>query len=191
MALSIPVERRPVHHRTVETRAYRRSDGLWDIEAHLRDTKAFDSNDFRRGRIPAGEPVHDMWVRVTIGADLIVRRVESSSDAAPFTACAAPADEFAALVGAPLAHGWRARVYETFGGRQSCTHLVSLFEPIATTAFQALCGGDDPQGADPLAAPMHQSQKPFFIDGCRVWRADGETVAIVFRDAAWRAGGRP
>ena len=189
MALSNPMERRPVHRRIVETQAFRRSDGLWDIEAHLIDARAFDSDDFSRGRLRAGAPVHDMWVRVTMGADLVVRSVESSSDAAPFAACVAPRAEFAALVGAPLARGWRARVHEAFGGRESCTHLVSLFEPIATTAFQALCGGDDPQGADPLAAPMHRTQKPFFIDGCRTWRAEGETVAMVFHEAAWRIGG--
>jgi hypothetical protein len=191
MPLSEPVARRPVHHRSVQTRAFRRDDGLWDVEAHLVDTKAFDTQDFRRGLIPAGGPIHDMWVRVTIDAELVVRAVESSSDATPFEACAAPADEFAALVGATLARGWRRRVHETFGGRNSCTHLVSLFEPIATTGYQALCGGDDPQGEDPLGAPVHRQVKPFFIDGCRVWREEGATVALVFHEAAWRGKSRP
>ncbi|VTU22724.1 hypothetical protein SRS16CHR_03108 [Variovorax sp. SRS16] len=187
MPLSDPAPRRAVHRRLVETQAYRRDDGLWDVEAHLRDTKAFDMQDFRRGTIPAGGPIHDMWVRVTIDTGLVVRAVESSSDAAPFVPCAARSDEFAALIGMPMASGWRRRVHEIFGGRNSCTHLVSLFEPIATTAYQALCGGDDPLGEDPLAASVHQVQKPFFVDGCRVWREDGETVAMVFPDAAWRA----
>lgn len=186
MPLAPPAPRRPVHHRRVDVHAYKRDDGDWDIEAHMRDTKAFDSTDFRRGKLAAGEPIHDMWVRLTIGGDFVVKAVESSSDAAPFAPCMGQSDEFASLIGASLNSGWRRRVHDAFRGRNSCTHLVALFEPIATTAYQALCGGPDPRGEDPLAWPGHRECKPFFIDGCRVWREEGETVAMVYRDANWR-----
>lgn len=186
MPLSNPAPRRAVHRRRVEAEAYRREDGLWDLEAHLHDSKAFETQDFRRGRIPASGPIHDMWVRVTIDEGMIVRAVESSSDATPFAPCVGPRDEFAALVGVAIGDGWNRRVRDSFGGRKSCTHLVALFESIATTAYQALCGGPDPRGEDPLSWPAHRESKPFFIDGCRVWREEGETVAMVYPDAAWR-----
>jgi len=82
-------------------------------------------------------------------------------------------------------------VQERFGGTRSCTHLVALLDPIATTAFQALCGGPDPRGEDPLAWPAHHARKPFFIGGCRSWREDGEVVAAVYRDATWREQATP
>lgn len=186
MPLSSPVPRRPVHRRRVDTQAFQRDDGCWDVEAHLHDSKAFEMQDFRRGLLAAGEPIHEMWVRVTIDDRFVVRAVESWSDATPFEPCAAASDEFASLVGAHMGKGWRQRVHSAFGGRRSCTHLVSLFEPIATTAYQAMCGGPDPRGQDPLAWPEHKAQRPFFIDGCRVWQEDSATVAMVFTDAAWR-----
>ena len=191
MPLSEPTPRRAVHRRVVETQAYRRDDGLWDVEAHLRDTRAFDSKDFFRGVIPAGGPIHDMWVRMTIDQDLVVRAVESVSDAAPFEPCIERRDEFAGLVGATLGKGWRRFVQDRYGGRKSCTHLVSLFEPLATTAFQALCGGPDPHGEDPLTSAANREHKPFFVDGCRAWREDGEIVAMVYPDAAWRSKPQP
>lgn len=188
MSLSEPQQRRAVHHRHVESCAYRRDDGLWDIEARLRDTKAYDMKDFRRGLLPAGSPVHDMSLRVTIDADLMVRAVESTSDAVPFDGCAGTREEFSALVGTRLGKGLLRKVREHFGGTRGCTHLLALFEPVATTALQALCGGPDPRGEDPLAWPPLQQQRPFFVGGCRGWREDGPTVAVVFRNAAWRRG---
>ena len=41
MPLPDPVPREPLHTRRVECRGYRRADGLWDIEGHLVDTKAY------------------------------------------------------------------------------------------------------------------------------------------------------
>jgi len=49
MALPPAHDRKPAHHRQIDCRGYRRSDGLWDIEGHLVDTRdesnadAFDS----------------------------------------------------------------------------------------------------------------------------------------------------
>src|SRR5690606_12405498 len=57
MPLSPPVEREPIHIRTVTCRGYRRSDGLWDIEGHLVDTKAYLFESRWRGTLAPGEPV--------------------------------------------------------------------------------------------------------------------------------------
>ena len=129
MPLTDPVPRRPVHRREVHTQAFRRDDGLWDIEAHLRDTKGFATQDFERGQVPAGGAIHDMRLRVTIDAALVVQAVEASTDAAPFSGCVGPSDVFGALVGAPLSRGWRRHVHEHFGGAASCTHLAACSSP--------------------------------------------------------------
>ena len=59
------VNRQRVHVRSVQLCGYKREDGLWDVEAHLTDTKDQDYP-LSSGLRPAGQPVHDMWVRVTI-----------------------------------------------------------------------------------------------------------------------------
>ena len=66
MPLPVPeVERELTHTRRVRYEGYKRADGRWDIEAHLLDTK---NHDFRlqTGVRRAGQPIHDMRVRLTI-----------------------------------------------------------------------------------------------------------------------------
>ena len=71
MPLSPNVDRDPIHTRAIECKSYRRSDGLWDIEGHLTDVKAYPFlNDFR-GEVKAGEPLHDMWIRLTVDREFI------------------------------------------------------------------------------------------------------------------------
>ena len=88
MPLSIPAARREIHHRLIDMRAYARQDGLFDVEAHLVDTKPFD---FLRLSlpvpIPAGEALHDLWIRLTVDAGFVVRAIEASSDRTPYALC--------------------------------------------------------------------------------------------------------
>ena len=66
MPLSKPAERERIHTRAIEINGYRRTDGHYDIEAHLTDSKSFGQTNYDRGYIEAGEPIHDMWMRLTI-----------------------------------------------------------------------------------------------------------------------------
>ena len=59
------VERELRHTRRVRYEGYKRADGLWDIEAHLTDVKSHD-NPMKTGVRRAGQPIHEMWLRVTI-----------------------------------------------------------------------------------------------------------------------------
>ena len=67
MPLSSPVAREPIHTRRIECRGYRRADGLWDIEGHLVDTKAYAFMNRHRGEVKAGEPVR--WSDVAFDAN--------------------------------------------------------------------------------------------------------------------------
>ena len=49
MPLSPPEARERLHTRSIEINGYRRSDGLYDIEAHLTDTKTFGQSNYDRG----------------------------------------------------------------------------------------------------------------------------------------------
>ena len=73
MPLPSPAARSPSHRRTVIYQSYRRSDGLWDIEAELRDEKGEPYHDMERGLLQPGVPIHDMAARVTIDNDMVVR----------------------------------------------------------------------------------------------------------------------
>jgi hypothetical protein len=140
MPLAEPSARREIHHRIIDMRAFAREDGLYDVEAHLVDRKPFD---FKRlsspEPLPAGQAVHDLWVRMTVDEDYVVRSLVASSDATPWGAiCREAESTLSVLVGEKIARGWSSKVKERLRGSASCTHLMEVLIPMATTAFQGI-----------------------------------------------------
>lgn len=138
MPLSRPGAREPIHTRAIECTSYQREDGLWDVEGHLTDVVSFDFPNEFRGIITAGTPVHDMWLRLTVDADIVVRDVEAAIDAAPYEICPAIAPAFGRLKGLRIGPGWNRKAREQVGGVLGCTHLVELLRPVATVAFKTV-----------------------------------------------------
>ncbi len=165
-----------MHTRTVVCRGFRRSDGLWDIEGHITDVKAYAFENEARGTIIPGEPLHDMWIRLTLDDSLEVRAVEAVTEASPYPAiCPVIAPSFQRLVGLRIGPGWTRAVKERLGGVEGCTHLVELLGPVATTAFQTIypvrarersrrVEGD---GGDP-------ERRPRLLNTCHAFSSDGE-----------------
>ena len=122
-----------MHHRHIDCEGFLRDDGLWDIEAHMRDTRTYDcgyDEDHRGGVIKAGEPVHDMWLRLTIDLDFVIHDAQASSDHTPFGICTQAAVEMKSLVGLQIGLGWMKQVRTNIGTDRSCTHLMDLLGPI-------------------------------------------------------------
>lgn len=171
MPLSDPVEREHLHARTYEFRGFRRSDGLWDIEGHLTDRKAYRfKNDFR-GEIEAGEPLHDMWIRLTIDEDFLVHDIEAATDAGPFRVCPDVVPNFKRIIGVRMSTGWRQKVRERVGGVEGCTHLVEMLGAMATVAYQTLYAARKRKEEQ-----SQNTRKPALIDSCHAFRSDGEVV---------------
>jgi len=172
MPLSPPAVRKPMHHRTVECRGYERADGLWDIEGRLTDTKTYvhSRRDGGRERQP-GEPVHDMWVRLTIDLDMVIHDAEAATDSSPYAICGNIAPDFKRLKGLTIGRGWRRKTLELLGGTRGCTHLVELLMPLATTAFQATGRAREARNA---GRPV--TKKPYQINSCHVYNEDGPAV---------------
>src|SRR3954464_15207295 len=85
-AMPLPVtevERELTHTRRVRYEGYKRTDGLWDIEAHLTDIKNHDYP-LKSGVRRAGQPIHEMWLRITIDRKLVIVDATASSDAVPY-----------------------------------------------------------------------------------------------------------
>ena len=173
MPLSAPASRTPIHRRRIECRGYRRDDGMWDIEGHLIDTRDADLALRVEGRVVhAGEPVHEMSVRLTVDDTMTVRAVEACVDAVPTTICPGAVARMQVLVGMRIAPGWTNAVKLRLGGPQGCTHLMELMWPVATTAYQTLAS----LRADTLLAPAQEGRKPGKIDSCWAYAADRAIV---------------
>lgn len=139
MPLSAPSNRQLIHTRNVTCKAYQRSDGLWDIEGHMTDIKSAPlPNIDRGGVIPAGEPVHEMWLRLTIDTKLHIHDAEASTEYSPFSICPNITSAYKKLIGLQIGPGWTKNVKALLGNAKGCTHHSELLGPMATTAYQAL-----------------------------------------------------
>lgn len=157
--------REPVHTRSVRFDAYRRADALWDLEAHLTDTRTFDTH-LESGVRPAGAPVHDMWLRLTVDEELNVLDAEASTDSMPYPGfCQTITPEYRKLIGLNLLRGFRLRTTELFGRIQGCTHLTEMLAHFPTAAVQAMFRKTRDDGV-----------KPFQLDRCHALRTDAEAV---------------
>ncbi len=178
MGLPEPVAREPFHQRRIEVDGFRRSDGLWDIDARLTDTKSYAFDNDWRGTVEPGEPLHDMWLRVTIDDTMVVRDVVAITAAHPFRVCPEITGNFRRLIGETIGAGWTRRVRELLGGAAGCTHLVDLLGPVATVAFQTLRSDRAKALMAPRPKPAGDQarRRPAVIDTCHALRADGEVV---------------
>ena len=172
MPLSAPVPRKASHIRRVTYQGYEREDGLWDMEAELHDSKAHDMPSFRhQGVRLAGDPIHHMWLRVTIDRQLVVHAIEAAIDAHPLQDCPQARPALQGMVGACMARGWRQAIAQHMGGVASCTHLRELLFNMATAAFQTLPAAFG--GGDPDTPPRHLGQ-------CTGWDFEGNGVKEYF-----------
>lgn len=176
MPLSPPTSRRALKHtRTIQVEAFARDDGLWDIDARITDIKTRDAK-LASGVRPAGEPMHDLWLRLTIDTQLNVVEAEAVSDAVPYPGfCDTIGPAYRKLIGLNLLKGFRDGVKQRLSGTKGCTHLTELCQVLPTAAIQAFAGEviDTRDGAN----SDNQSQKPFQLDRCHALRTDGEAVA--------------
>ena len=164
----VPVTRTRLHARRVNYEGFRRDDGLFDIEGHLTDVKDHDYQ-LLTGLRAAGDPVHDMWVRVTVGRDYFIRALEVKTDEMPYPdACDRIEPAYAKLVGANLLHGFRKMLYDTMGGVRGCSHITELLAHLPTAAIQMFAG---------LRHEIEPGEgKPFQLDRCHALETTTDTV---------------
>ena len=188
MPLSPPVGRQHLHTRRVTCQGFFRDDGLWDIEGRITDEKTYEHANEWRGPLKAGDFVHDMSIRLTLDHKFTIVDVEAVTDKSPYRICGEIAPDFKKLIGLKIGGGFHREVRARLGGVHGCTHIVELLGPVATTAFQTVSSGKARElnrahrakngslpapAAKPAAKPP---RKPYVIDTCHAWSAEGEVV---------------
>ncbi len=138
MTLITAVKRKQIHTRKIICHGFLRSDGLWDIEAHLTDTKDHVFASIERGALPPGEAIHEMLFRLTLDEKLTIHDAQTETLYSPFSICADVNDWYKLLIGKQIAPGWNLMVKNLFAGVKGCTHLTELLSVMATTAIQTI-----------------------------------------------------
>ena len=174
------VERELTHTRRVRYEGYKRADGLWDLEAHLTDIKNHDYQ-LKTGVRRAGQPVHNMWVRVTIDREFNIVDAACVADAVPYeNGCETIAPAYRRLVGLNLLKGFRKNVHELLGGVRGCTHVTEMLGGLPTAAIQTFAGEMPEERAD--------GPKPFQLDQCHALETTSNTVKKWY--PKWYRGGK-
>jgi hypothetical protein len=163
-------ERQASHRRSITIQSFARTDGLWDIEGQLTDVWP---EPIRKagGTLPGGEPMHSMWLRLTVDRSATIVAAHAVSDAGPYdAACGTITPDYAQLVGVRIARGYRDTIRRLFGRTAGCTHMNELAGVMGSAALQAMW---EVMTQDP-------EEKPFSIDGCHALKSSSPQVAQFF-----------
>ena len=170
-------ERRAVHLRRVRCEGFERTDGLFDIDGTLIDTKPFHHQMVARA-VEENEPIHEMVFRITIDRRRTILDAQAWVVQGPYEVCGDIAPSYRQLIGMRIEPGFTERIKQLFRRSAGCTHLTELLPPMVTTAFQMLWSGPaafgvaDERGSGQLTSP---------IGGCHALREGGEVVRQYFQ----------
>ncbi len=171
------------HRRGIDIEVYARGDGLWEVDAHLSDIRSRDTP-LSSGICRAGQPIHDLVLRLVVDERFNIVEAGSETRAMPFAGqCDEHDDAYARLVGLNLMQRFRQGLRERVGGVLGCTHITEMAMTLPTAVVQAFAGTVIDTRGDAAS-----SERPFQIDRCHALREGGEAVRIHF-PRWYRAGG--
>jgi hypothetical protein len=182
MPLSLPRPRSFFTARAIRCEGFRRDDGLWEVEARLADSRSYESPAPWRKTVPAGEPFHEMWLRLAFDDDRVIREVEVAIDSHPFPECPSVQPNFQRLVGLRMGAGFNREVQARVGGEEGCTHVLTLITIMATVAVQTLGSQirwDDRASAERVYG-FDKEGKPPVVGACRGYGRSGEMVRLIY-----------
>lgn len=136
MPLPVAEDREHIHTRTIAITAYRRKDGLMDVDGRITDVKPFE-HQMMDGRREPGEPVHDLSIRITLDDEFNVTDAIASMDQGAHDLCPRAAPNFANIIGLQIGPGWNKKVKAAMSPGLGCTHIIEMLAQMASGAMQA------------------------------------------------------
>ena len=161
------------HRRQIDVQVYSRGNGLWEVDALLTDIKTRDLP-MDGGVRAAGEPIHEMLLRLVVNEQLDIVEAGSETRWMPYSGqCDSHGDAYQRLVGLNLLQNFRQDLRQRVGGVLGCTHITELAQVLPTAVVQAFAGEViDTRGHGDGAS------QPFQIDRCHALKSDGEVVRL-------------
>lgn len=180
MPLPPPAPRKLRHTRTIVCEGYERADGQWDVDGRLLDVKADTIENWdERGTIPAGQPIHDMSLRITVDSKMTITDSAAAMEYTPWRICPSIAPTFGQLTGLTIKPGFTKKVGDLFGGTLGCTHMNSLIGPVATTLMQTMVRARLARMKEHQDKGLPRSMPPF-LNTCHTWATNSPIVKREF-----------
>lgn len=175
----------PVHTRSLTIGTRVQGDGRWHCRADVIDLRKCGFVPMMTDLQPAGV-IHHMTIEAMV--DPSTRRLESLETAQPFVAiepseatagecCRDPAPRLQTLVGQTLDAEFPKQLSAAFGGPRGCSHLLTLFQLVASMLPRALDLEAELQARQPAPrAPGEQLfRRAAFLDG---WETPDGALAV-------------
>lgn len=198
--MQLPVTGHPLHTRSLTTVVSQRDDGRLRVRGDVNDLRKCGFVPMLSGIQPAGI-IHQMHIELAV--DPATRRIESLETGQPFVAveptewtkgecCRDPAPRLEALIGEPLDADFAKKLSAVFGGPRGCSHLLTLFQLMASALPRAL--DREARVLGEAGAARRPDERIFwrslFLDG---YEADGGAIelAVQLHDFHSRPGEDP
>lgn len=167
-----------VHTRVITCKAYRRQDGLWEIEGQVCDEKAQQVPFRSRPSVQAGGIMHQLSLKLAIDSDYTIQSAHAVSTTAPWPDCGGTDASYGKLAGLRIGAGFNKQVRQLLGGTLGCTHLTDLLGELANTYVQASWPDRAARQWAVAANPRDWPDKSTlsFVGQCHAWRKDGATL---------------
>ena len=179
------IGREELHRRDIAFRGCLRSDGLFEVGAHLVDSKPHDFTPPGDNRmVAANAPIHDLGVTLVFDGDMVVQAVRTFIRAYPYRPCPGGGDSLQALVGLKIGAGWNSEIRKRLPSCDTCTHMKELLAPLASVAYQTM-----------TVRRMHllnerdAEGRPVKIDSCHAYGASRSLVERLWPEHHRPAGG--
>lgn len=171
------ITRKELHHRKLDLRFYERSDGLYEVVGQMMDTKTEPFMLYLREEpLPAGAPVHHMILTLVVDEYLVVKDIKAEMKATPFGICLGAQNTLSGIIGLQIGPGWTKKTKELLGGSASCTHLMELLGPMATTAFQGMA----PKRMQDRDRPENEHMRVGKVNSCYAYAEHREVIATLW-----------
>ena len=168
------MEREHIHTRTITIEAFRRADGMMDVEGRITDVKPFDHQMMDEVR-KAGEPVHDLSIRITLDDTLKVVKAVASMDQGAHDLCPRAAPNFKNIEGLRIGPGWNKNVKAAMAPGLGCTHIIEMLAQMASGAMQA--GWSRKVGEPYEMVPLEEREMtPGMINSCYPYRQNSPWI---------------
>ena len=169
-----PITREELHHRQIDLRFYKRSDGLYEVVANLTDTKSHTFKlQLRDEPVSPGTPIHHMIMTMVVDESLTVKDIKAEMKATPFGVCLGAQSTLSGIIGLQIGPGWTKKTKALLGGSASCTHLMELLGPMATTAFQGIA----PKRLQEIDRPENEGMRVGKVNSCYAYAEHREVIA--------------
>lgn len=167
--------RKQLHLRRISCEGFLREDGLIELEGLLIDTKPVPLKLVNKV-LAAGDPIHQMRVRLTIDSERRIVDARVYSEHTPYSDCMEVEGGYRKLIGMRIEPGFTRDVKRLFRGTQGCSHITELLPTMASTAFQVMWADGNFRTGDPEGSQKRTSP----LGGCHALRLDGHIVKTYF-----------